>query len=227
MTNFNIIAFDQVTSTNDMAFQLAREGKANNYSIIIANSQTGGRGRLDRAWVSPIGNLYMSLLLQFNKIDRITDYSFLSALAIGEVLNFHNIQTQYKWPNDIILSNKKLAGILLQLEKINDVYNLVIGIGVNLVSAPEYATHLAEYKISREEFLKKFCDNFLNLQNKYQQFGFAIIKENWLKNAYKIKQQITLSNGASGIFEGIDDEGNLLLLDNKGKLHKILAEEIL
>lgn len=224
---FIILNFDEATSTNDLAFKLIAENRAQNYSIITANSQTKGRGRHDRSWSSPVGNIYLSLILQFEKPHRVTDYSFLTACVIGNVLRSYGIETKYKWPNDIILNDKKLAGILLQFQKINNIYNLVIGVGVNLVSSPDYAASLADYKISKEDFIKRFGEEFSSCQNQYQQFGFITIKDQWKSRAYKIGKNVRLSNGMEGTFSDIDKDGNLMLLDGAGKIQKILTEEIL
>lgn len=227
INNFTILNFPEVESTNELAFKLIKENRAFNNFIITADSQTKGRGRQDRNWISPVGNLYLSLILQFEDNKRITDYSFLTACAIGETLRSYQIETKYKWPNDIILNEKKLAGILLQCEKINNVFNLIIGVGLNLTSSPEYAISLADYHISKEDFIKKFTEIFADQQNKYQQFGFRTIKDQWKKHAYKIGEKIKLSNGMEGIFSDIDENANLLLRDDAGKLNKILADEIL
>ncbi len=230
---FTILNFDEVESTNDLAFKLIKENQAHHNTIIIANSQTKGRGRQDRSWLSPPGNLYLSLILQPNDKGNssITDYSFLAACVIGDVLQSYQIQTKYKWPNDIMLDDKKLAGILLQFQRINNVNNLVIGVGVNLTSAPPYAISLANHNIGKENFLQNFTTIFSDYQNQYQKFGFASIRERWKNNAYKIGEKIVLSNDMEGQMEGvfldIDQSGNLLLLDDKKKIHKISAAEIL
>lgn len=227
INNFTILNFIEVESTNKLAFKLIRENQAQNYFIITADSQTKGRGRHDRSWISPIGNLYLSLILQFENSNRITDYSFLTACVIGDTLRSYNIETKYKWPNDIILNDKKLAGILLQFEKINNVYNLVIGIGLNLVSSPPYAASIADYKISKKDFLQRFTEIFSTHQQEYKKFGFVTIREEWKKYSYKLGAEIKLSNNMVGIFSDIDGDGNLLLLDNKNKIHQILVDEIL
>ena len=224
---FTILNFDEVESTNDLAFKLIKENQAHHHTIISANSQTKGRGRHDRNWVSPQGNLYFSLILQPKNSAEITDYSFLSACVIGDVLALLNIQTKYKWPNDIMLDDKKLAGVLLQFQKINNVENLVIGIGLNLVSAPSYAASLIDHKISKETFLQKFTEIFSTYEEEYKKFSFTRIREKWKNNAYKIGEEINLSNGLRGVFSDIDRNGNLLLLDEKGKVNKISAAEIL
>jgi len=224
---FTILNFDKIGSTNDLAFELIARNEARDHFIILANSQSKGRGREDRNWESPAGNIYLSLILQPENIAEITNYSFLAACVIGDILQSYNITTQYKWPNDIIFNDKKLAGILLQFQRINHINNLVIGIGVNLVSAPSYAISLQNYNISKEDFLRKFTEIFAKYEAQYQQFGFAPIRNKWKNNAYKIGQEIKLSNGMDGIFQDIDAEGNLLLLDKSGKINKISMAEIL
>ena len=226
-SHFQIQTFDEVTSTNDLAFKLAAENSAQHHTIILANSQTKGRGRQDRSWISPQGNLYFSLILQSENFVRVTDFSFLSACVIGDVLRLYDIQTKYKWPNDIMLDEKKLAGILLQFQKINHVPTLVIGIGLNLVSAPDYAASLADHKITREDFLQKFTEIFSAYEGDYASFGFASIRERWKKNAYKIGEEIKLSSGASGVFSDVDVEGNLLLLEDGVRMRKVMIDEIL
>lgn len=225
--NFTILNFNQVESTNDLAFELVKQNKAFNHFIISANSQSKGRGRLDRNWESPLGNLYFSLILQPKNSDAVANYSFLTACAIGDVLRLYGIETRYKWPNDIILNQKKLAGILLQFQKINNVNNLVIGVGVNLVSCPEYAVSLVDYGISKEDFLQKFENVFLAYEEQYRQFGFSVIRQKWKNNAYKIGEEVKLSSGEVGVFQDVDKDGNLLLLDGFGKVHGIAVAEIL
>ena len=224
---FQILNFDQVESTNDLAFDLVKQNKAFNHFIISANSQSKGRGRLDRNWESPIGNLYFSLIVQMENAEAVTNYSFLTACVIGDVLRLYGIETKYKWPNDIILNQKKLAGILLQFQKINNVNNLVIGVGVNLVSCPEYAVSLVDYGILKEDFLQKFENVFLSYEDQYKQFGFSVIRQKWKNNAYKIGEEVRLSSGEVGVFQDIDKDGNLLLLDGAGKVHGIAVAEIL
>lgn len=225
--HFQILNFDKVESTNDLAFDLVKQNKAFNHFIISANSQSKGRGRQDRNWESPVGNLYFSLIVQMENAEAVTNYSFLTACVIGDVLRLYGIETKYKWPNDIILNQKKLAGILLQFQKINNVNNLVIGVGVNLVSCPEYAVSLVDYGISKEDFLQKFENVFLSYEEQYRQFGFSVIRQKWKNNAYKIGEEVKLSSGEVGVFQDIDKDGNLLLLDGFGKVHGIVVAEIL
>ena len=226
MNKLTILNFDEVDSTNSLAFQLVREGKAFDGFMLVAKSQSKGRGRCDRQWDSPEGNLYFSLILQSDKFSAVTDYSFLIACVIGKVLNSFGFCIQYKWPNDIILEGKKLAGILLQFERIKGIDNLVIGVGVNLVSCPDYAVSL-ENAVGKENFLKKFEEVFLEYKLRYEQFGFRSIRQEWKNNAFKIGSDVKLSNGMEGVFEDIDDDGNLVLLNGDGLRVKAGVVEIL
>ncbi len=86
---------------------------------------------------------------------------------------------------------------------------------------------LTDHKINKEDFLQEFITVFSDYEKQYQQFGFITICERWKNNAYKIGEQISLSNNMSGVFSGIDENGNLLLLDENQKLQKIVVAEIL
>ena len=225
INDFTIHNFLEVKSTNDTAFQLITENQAFDRHIIISQTQSAGRGRMDRKWLSFTGNLYFSTINAIDNIKNIGHYSFLTACILGSVLKEFNIKTQYKWPNDIIFCNKKLSGILLQMQKIHNINYLVIGIGLNLKNSPDYAISLKDFDISKTDFLEKFTIIFNQYLDQYKKLGFLPIKNQWQENAYKIGQNIKLSNDQEGIFEKIDDEGNLLLNKN-GKINRILCEEI-
>ena len=109
--------------------------------------------------------------------------------------------------------------------KRSNVNTLVIGIGLNLVSAPPYATSLTNHNITKENFLQKFTQIFSDYEEKYQQFGFTSIRERWKNSAYKIGEEITLSNKMRGIFLDIDQSGNLLLLDDEKKFIKFQQQK--
>ena len=99
----------------------------------------------------------------------------------------------------------------------------MIGVGVNLVSCPDYAVCL-EGKVSKEGFLEKFEEVFLAYEEKYKQFGFGVIRQEWKNNAFKIGCEVELSNGMKGVFEDIDDEGNLVLLSESGRVKAGVVE---
>lgn len=216
--NFTINHYDQISSTNDLALELIRNNQIQENQVIICNSQTSGKGRIGRNWVSPNGNLYFSLILKTPQNINSSNLSFLAAVALGEALNLDQIN--YKWPNDILLQGKKIAGILIE----KDANFIVLGVGVNLISNPEQTNYpsvnLKDCGINLEkiDLLKSFLDKFSNLNQEWLNFGFAPIRNLWLKKAFNLgkKINIRLKDGSSqkcpsGIFLDLDQDGNLVL----------------
>ncbi|MBM3708196.1 MAG: biotin--[acetyl-CoA-carboxylase] ligase [Actinobacteria bacterium] len=141
----NIIYFEEIDSTNDYAAKLIKDKKTVNTAsdingtVIISETQTKGKGRFDKIWISPQGGLWFSIILkpqiESNDLSKIT---LVGAASIVEVLineYFEGMQCKdlnIKWPNDIYYKDKKLAGILAESEKINDKFYLILGIGLNV-----------------------------------------------------------------------------------------------
>src|SRR5262245_30775601 len=138
---YRLVFHDSIGSTNDEAKRLARDGAAEG-TLVWALEQTAGRGRRGRAWVSPRGNLYASAIMRPNcPANRAAQPGFVAALAIVDGLASlfpppNNLS--YKWPNDVLVSGRKIAGILLESETsaIEDVEFVVVGVGINLVTSP-------------------------------------------------------------------------------------------
>jgi BirA family transcriptional regulator, biotin operon repressor / biotin---[acetyl-CoA-carboxylase] ligase len=219
--NFTIKNFNQVESTNSLAWELAKSHQIDHNQIILANSQTGGKGRMGRSWASPSGNLYFSLLLKPQKpIVTSSQLSFVAAVSMGLAIaefSQNDAQINYKWPNDILISGKKIAGILLQ----SDEGFVVLGVGVNINSHPKNtnypATNLQDEGVvvkNKEALLNKFLDNFADLYQKWQDFGFEPIRNLWLKQAFNLNKEITanlVGESLKGIFKDLDKNGNLVL----------------
>ncbi len=223
--NFAIKHLNQVESTNSLAWELAKTHQIDHNQIILADFQTGGKGRMGRSWVSPSGNLYFSLLLKPQKSIIISSQlSFVAAVATGLAIaefSQNDAQINYKWPNDILVFGKKIAGILLQ----SDDDFVVLGVGVNINSHPQKtnypATNLQDEGFvvqNKEDLLNKFLDNFADLYQKWQNFGFEPIRNLWLKQAFNLNKEITanLANESlKGIFKDLDKNGNLILEHQK------------
>jgi BirA family biotin operon repressor/biotin-[acetyl-CoA-carboxylase] ligase len=236
--NFTIHQFEELKSTNSHAFELARLGQIFDREIIVAASQKSGRGRKDRKWESPIGNLYFSLVLQpKTALEKIPQISFLAIvalrLAIEKIAPQNSVKN--KWPNDLLIDEKKIAGILLESEMQNNEARFVIlGIGVNLISNPENtifpAGNLKNFgiKISPENLLKNFLDEFEKIYQNWLDYGFAGVRKLWLKEAFRLQEKISVKldeKAIEGIFEDLDLEGNLLLKSG-GKTIKITTADI-
>lgn len=231
--NFIIHKFDELNSTNSYAFNLAKNNQAFDREIFVADKQTSGRGRLDRKWQSELGNLFCSILLRPKDLKiPVTDshkLSFLTILALRNSLN--NDKAQIKWPNDLLINGKKVAGILLESDFIDNYLNFaVIGVGVNITSHPDNvlfeATSFANegIAINKDEFLRRFLDEFEKLYKFVENFGiaeaFKNIRKSCVKDAYKLGEKVEINLGdkkVSGIFEDIDENGGLVLRDDDKK----------
>ena len=216
---FYIYHYREVSSTNTVALDLIDHGISNE-AIVIADKQTNGRGRIGKRWISPIGNFYASLIIS----QATAEFVFIAALAIGNtLLSFiDNLSIQYKWPNDIMVDKKKISGILL--EKKSNSQWLVIGVGINILSAPLLETaSISEYgkSISSIDLLKEIVINFNILRNLWQSYGFYVIQEMWLKRALNLNERISIKlidKIYYGIFVGIDEYGRLILQQKEKSL---------
>jgi BirA family biotin operon repressor/biotin-[acetyl-CoA-carboxylase] ligase len=239
--NFTIHQFEVLDSTNDLAKNLANNRQIFDREIIVANQQNKGRGRLDRQWVSPQGNLYFSLVLQPKiAIEKIPQMSLVVIvilnLAVQKIAKNFQLKIENKWPNDLLINNKKVAGILLESINYNNICEyLIIGIGININSFPPDLSNIADKlqnyfpTIAAEEMLEKFLDEFDILYKNWRDFGFKNFRQLWRQNAYNLNQEITIkpnNNETRGIFKDIDDEGNLLLEINQ-KIHKFNCGDVI
>lgn len=227
--NFTITHLEQTESTNSLALDLARSYQVNHNHIILSDIQTGGKGRMGRNWVSPSGNLYFSLVLKPKKsLEISSQLSFVAAVCLGLVLaelSNDAKRINYKWPNDILIDGKKVSGILLE----SDADFVILGIGVNIKSHPQN-TNYPSCNLEEQGFvidnkinlLKKFLDNFSNLYQKWQDFGFTPIRNLWLNKAYNLNKEIATNlpnKSLRGVFKNLDEQGNLVLeTDNKIQL---------
>jgi BirA family biotin operon repressor/biotin-[acetyl-CoA-carboxylase] ligase len=222
---------DRITSTNDEIKDLATQEKN---VVLSAIEQTKGRGRRGREWIGNSGNLYFSYSLKI-EAQQLSQIVCLIGLSLAKTTSSFsdNKQIKIKWPNDVFVENKKVAGILI--ENIKD--NLwTIGIGVNVVSAPSLndtnyeATSLKENGINtnREEFLKKYLQIFQKDYEEYQKKGFNSTKNDWIKLALNYQEEIAIKTEKEikkGIFLNLDDNGYLILKTNIGE-EKIIAGDL-
>jgi BirA family transcriptional regulator, biotin operon repressor / biotin---[acetyl-CoA-carboxylase] ligase len=222
---------ETVGSTNDEARQLARNGAADG-TVVWALEQTAGRGRRGRRWASPRGNLYASLLLRpVCPPDRAAQLGFAASLAIGDMLGElvpGIVGLACKWPNDVLLAGHKIAGILLESEASRaDAPNfLIVGVGVNLASAPadaEFpAISLAAAGYPAPEpasALEAFVQAFAIWARLWRDQGFPPLREAWLARATGLGERICvrLDNAILyGKFVDIDQQGTMLLETGSG-----------
>jgi len=233
---YNLIAFDHIGSTNDEAKRLAGlgEDECPDGTLVWAKSQSAARGRRGRTWESLDGNLFLSLVLRPDvPIMEATQLGYVAALAVYDTIAElcpAGYEAQCKWPNDVLLNDKKFCGILLEASSNSGgvLDWLVLGLGINVAQHPDdsnldYATTSFHAEgatdITREQTLVSFARNFLLWTRRWLDDGFSVIRENWVWRAKGIDQEIEVRleyETLSGIFAGIDENGALLLRQGAG-----------
>lgn len=221
---FQIEYHETVKSTMDIARDDLIHGR-----VIQAGEQTGGRGRRGNQWLSPHGNLYQSIILK-PESSRQTwgQLSFVIAVALGRACEAHGVSHyNLKWPNDVLINDKKLAGILIEVQ--NDF--VIIGTGVNIQHCDDDRAKLSDFiDISINDFRDEFLKQITVYFKMWEQEGFASIRELWMENAYRLGDHIQarLPNVTyEGVFEDLDESGVLLLREKNGNLRQINSGEIL
>ncbi|WP_040671509.1 biotin--[acetyl-CoA-carboxylase] ligase [Rhodobacter ferrooxidans] len=232
-----------VDSTSAQAARLAAAGLTSP-AWVLAGEQTAGKGRRGRPWASPRGNFYASLVMQpAEPPEQVALRSFAAALALREALvGLTGLPQVFalKWPNDVLLNGGKLAGILLESTGANGrLGNLVIGIGVNLTTAPDPAevepgavtpvSLLAEtgLRITPEAFLDALAPAYARWEAVFTTYGFAPLRDEWLRHAARLGQTIRARTGTqtrTGIFETVDATGALVLTTPEGRVAIPAAE---
>jgi len=234
-----IYYFDVLASTMDIATELGIKG-APEGTLVLAEAQAQGRGRLGRSWLSPkYKGIYMSLILKPNILPNSAPVlTLLSAVSICEAIKeFVGLDIQIKWPNDLLLSNKKLGGILTELNAEMDATRfIVIGIGLNVnnerKALPYGATSLKEQKgenISRigllQEILRKLEANY----HLFQKEGSQPIVEKWRNYSLTLGKRVKISchrEHREGEAIDIDTDGGLLIRKDSGLVEKIMAGDV-
>jgi BirA family biotin operon repressor/biotin-[acetyl-CoA-carboxylase] ligase len=235
--------YQEIGSTNDEAFDLAAAGSPEG-TVVIADSQTKGKGRLQRVWHSPAGsNIYTSIILRpYLEPQSAPQISILAGVAVAEIMdNFCPGMVNLKWPNDILLKGKKVCGILAQMKtSASRVDFIILGIGINIninynqlpQDIKNTATSLSietGRNISRQELIIGLYENLAKWYKKLIADGFSAVKEKWLSMAPMIGKRVQIMSGdevISGKALGIDEQGSLLLLTAEDRKIKISAGDV-
>jgi BirA family biotin operon repressor/biotin-[acetyl-CoA-carboxylase] ligase len=238
-----LIAFERVESTNDEARRLAQAGEPAG-ALVWAQSQTQGRGRLGRSWQSPPGNLYLSLLRRpACAAARGAELSFVASVATCRALErlIPGAGFQCKWPNDVLLGRRKLAGILLESESRSEgaIDWLIVGVGVNVASHPKVcdsdaqpATSLAALGLNPpalEALIEGFAGAYVEAERQWLDQGFAPVRAAWLERAAGVGEsvEVTLAGERiAGIFRDLTAGGELVVSLPDGGTRCLAAGEV-
>ena len=228
LKNYNLLIFETIDSTNSEALRLARAGSIGDF-VIFTEQQTGGRGTKGRLWASLAGNLHASILLNVKSdLTKCAQLSFVAANALYETISMmadnENLKwdIKLKWPNDVLINGKKVAGILLESISLDSSNYVVIGFGVNIAAFPT-TTIFPATCLCVEGLKRANVDEFLYLlvskvDKLYKQWcfdnNFVKTRRDWMRRAYNLNKVITLQDGnrrVSGIFKEINLEGGIRL----------------
>ena len=234
-----------LTETDSTMAEAARRApKTNAPTWILAEHQTAAKGRRGRAWVHPKGNFAATLLLRPTEPPEIIALrSFVAALALADAFDVLTGQPEafsLKWPNDVLLNGAKVAGILLEAsgQRPSTRY-LSIGIGINLASAPvadelearavaPVALSSLGARIEPTECLDALAVAYAHRETQFTTYGFEPIRAAWLARAARLGEEITARTGATertGLFETVDNDGNLVLTTDNHR-HAIPAADV-
>ncbi len=235
--------FDCLSSTMNMAMDLGMKGAAEG-TLIVAESQTKGRGRLGRSWASPkYKGIYISLILRPHMSLHATPLLTLLAgvSACEAIKDFTGLDAQIKWPNDIFIQQKKVGGILTEINAESDVTRFVsIGIGLNVGHDKKidglHATSLEEQKkevVSRvgllQEILHKIEVNYVMFGRSGQK-GVALIIDKWRRYSMTLGKRVKVEfqkRRLEGQAADIDKDGGLLIRTDSGSTEKVMAGDII
>ena len=234
-----VIHLDTVGSTNDECRNLAFNG-AEEGTLVIADEQTGGRGRMGRVWSSPKGEgIWMSLILRQNiNPYHVSSVTLLAGLAVCRALRSFVIDAVIKWPNDVWINGKKVCGILTEMSASQDGIDFVIvGIGVNVNTSifPQELENIAcslytetNKKYERNTVIAEIWHQFGLYYDGFAERGFSAIKNEYEKYCTNIGKRVNVlcDDGYEALAMGIDDSGSLVVLKDNGEKTAVFSGEV-
>ncbi|MFP2929893.1 biotin--[acetyl-CoA-carboxylase] ligase [Pyxidicoccus sp. 3LG] len=233
---------ESLGSTNELAFRLAQDG-AEHGEVVVAEQQTAGKGRRGRVWVSPPGlNLYFSAILRPElPPQRAPELTLVAAVALAETLRDWGTEAAIKWPNDVHIDGRKVAGILTELSAEPErVHFVVVGVGVNLNSREEHfpedlratATSLSlvtGQRVPRARFAAALWTRLEEWLERYLEEGFDAVRTRWKALSSTLGQDVLVRTDRQelrGVAEDIDPSGALLVRTEGGSLERVLAGDV-
>ena len=234
--------FKEVMSTNTVAKFLS-ENDVNNGTVIISEKQSGAKGRLGKSWESPLGGIWLSLVVKPNvdhsKIPMITLATGVAVVKTLERIGIEN--AEIKWPNDVMINDKKVCGILTEaITKFNSIESVIIGVGidanfdVNILSEElqEGTTTLdieLGHRVNENEIIRFFLEEFEKIGTLFEDGKFEGILKEWRKYSYSIGKIVEVrepfSKSYDGYVLGISREGALVVEKIDGTLEKVISGE--
>ena len=226
MPKYHHLHYQEVTSTNDVCFEKCKESEMP--IVVTADKQTRGRGRNQKDWKSPHGNISYSFGYKSEKI--ISAASIKAGLITADALKMaFNIDVGLKWPNDLIYRSKKVGGILVETQNLDKDFITVIGKGINLQIDPE-EKHWGDLSIDKsdeslkESLIEDLSNRLLEMASDQLSSSW---ESNWIKKCVHIGQFVKIkSSNECFEFLGIDSIGQMVAKNNEGELIKVQESSI-
>lgn len=237
--------FAEVDSTNDRLREMARSGEREG-AVVVADAQHAGRGRRGQRWFSPPGvNIYASILLRPEITPgELLPFSFIASLALVDALEALGVRATIKWPNDVLVDGKKVAGTLVDSGLRGDAVDYVIlGVGLNvnvtgaelraaLGEAGRFSTSLSEalgHEVDRNALLAAWLDRVGAWLLRWKREGVSALQRRWADHDILVGRRVDV-RGDGGTFEGrvlgLAETGSLIVQDTAGRRHNVTTEEI-
>ena len=237
-----LFVFNEVSSTNTLARFLSMNGIADG-SVIISEKQTNARGRSGKSWESPLGGVWLSIVLNphvdYAKLPLIT---LATGVAVAKTLEKIGVENpEIKWPNDIMINGKKVCGILTEaITKLNTIENVIIGVGIDAnLDVEDFPEELREgtttlqnelgRKGSENLLIKTFLEEFEEISELFDHEGYEEILKEWRKRSYSIGKIVEVREPFNKNYDayvlGVSREGALIVEKIDGTLEKVISGE--
>jgi len=232
-----VICYPSLTSTMEVAKQEAKQGAAEG-TVIIADEQTVGKGRIKRTWLSPDGNIALSVILRPGILYLPSLIMLASLAVVHSIETVTGLKSQVKWPNDILINGRKVCGILIESDvRGNIVDDTIIGIGVNVNLRPsdypeilQTATSLSHEMGRDVSCLSVIRCLLVDIERLYLALSAGeSIYEEWRDRLVTLGKRVNVKFGNTrheGIAESVDRDGSLLLRHSDGRLTKVVAGDV-
>ncbi|MBR4446998.1 biotin--[acetyl-CoA-carboxylase] ligase [Methanobrevibacter sp.] len=238
----NLYVYNEVSSTNTVAKFLAMNNVENG-SVVISEKQTDAKGRSGKAWASPLGGIWLSIILHphvdYSKLPLIT---LATGVAVAKALERIGVENaEIKWPNDIMINDKKVCGILTEaVTQFNTIENIIIGVGIDVnIDINEFPEELQDgattianelgTKENENNLIRIFLEEFENIGKVFLEEGIEDILKEWRKRSYTIGKIVEVRAPFNKYYDayvvGIGKEGALIVEKIDGTLEKVISGE--
>ncbi len=235
---WHIQKYESLETTQDTAINAMRDG-APARTVIVADTMQSGRGRFGNTWQAPCGNLYLSLILRPPSHHTVGDYALMTAVAVARAVRpllRPDVLLALKWPNDVLVNDRKLSGILIEASwDDGHCTGLVIGVGINVLAPPDGRAGVAQSSkddVTVDAVRDAFLAALQNVINDYEAHGLPFVRDEWIRQAWHLGQVISFRRTAgeapiAGVFEGLSVTGSLCLRLPDNTVMEMSAGEII